>query len=154
MEFPSLSARDLEGRTVRIPEDLSGAANLVIVAFRREHQHEVENWQPHLAELVEAHPALEIWVVPALSRSYRIWGRAIDSGMRAGLPDSHARRHTLVTFLDLRDLQRALDLPDRDDIHLYLLDTDGAIRWHGRGGYSQLTLDAMERALREVPAPK
>ncbi|OFV82849.1 MAG: hypothetical protein A2W26_12695 [Acidobacteria bacterium RBG_16_64_8] len=131
---------------------MPGAANLVILAFSREHQDDVENWQPHLAEVVEAHPSLEIWVVPALSRSYRFWHRAVESGMRAGLPDSHARRHTLITYLDLRYVQRALDMADRDDIHLYLLDPRGAVRWQGRGGYSQATLDALGDALREVLA--
>ena len=153
MQFPRLTARDLEGRTVEIPDDLSGAFNLVVLAFQRDHQHPVETWLPHFARLQEAYPGLEVWEVPALSRGYRIWRGAIDGGMRAGIPDPVVRRHTLTSYLNLRDLQRTLDLPDLGDIHLYLLDGTGLIRWQGRGGYSEATLAALNAALEAVTAP-
>jgi hypothetical protein len=152
MMFPRLTARDLEGRTVTIPDDLSGAVNLVVLAFQREQQYPIESWMPHFARLEEAHAGLEVWEVPALSRSYRIWRGAIDGGMRAGIPDPVIRRHTLTAYLRLRDLQQQLGLADLDDIHLYLLDETGSIRWQGRGGFSQSTLDALTAALQEVTA--
>jgi hypothetical protein len=153
MQFPSLETRDLEGRTVGIPGDLSGVVNLVVLAFQRDHQYAIETWLPHFARLVEAYPGFEAWEVPALSRNYRIWRGAIDGGMRAGIADPHVRRHTLTAYLNLRDLQRTLDLPDLHDIHLYLLDGEGVVRWQGRGSYSQTTLEALTAALREVIAP-
>jgi hypothetical protein len=153
MQFPSLETRDLEGRAVRTPEDLSGDVNLVVLAFQRDHQYAIETWLPHFARLVEAYPGFEAWEVPALSRNYRIWRGAIDGGMRAGIADPHVRRHTLTAYLNLRDLQRTLELPDLNDIHLYLLDGGGVVRWQGRGSYSQTTLEALAAALREVIAP-
>lgn len=153
MQFPKMTARDLEGRTVEIPDGLSGAVNLVVLAFQRDHQQPIETWLPHFVRLEEMYPGLEVWEVPALSRGYRIWRGVIDGGMRAGIPDSNVRRHTLTSYLDLRDLQRALGLPDLGDIHLYLVDRSGSVRWQGRGGYSLATLDALTAALDAVTAP-
>jgi hypothetical protein len=147
-----LTARDLEGRTVEVPEGLSGAFNLVVLAFQREHQFPIETWMPHFAKLAKDFTGLEVWEVPALSRSYRIWRRAIDGGMRAGIPDPHVRRHTLTSYLNLGDIQRALGLVDLNDIHLFLLDRTGDVLWQGHGGYSETTLGALTVALQAAAA--
>jgi len=147
MQFPRLSARDLEGRTVEIPAGLTGTINLVVLAFRRDHQYPIETWLPHFARLEGDFPGLEAWEVPALSRSYRIWRGAIDGGMRRGIPDPKVRRHTLTAYVDLRGLQRALDLPDLDHIYLFLLDQTGSVRWQGRGAYSEAVLAELTAAL-------
>ncbi len=152
MRFPDLNARDLEGRTLKIPSGLTGTVNLVVLAFRRDHQYPIETWLPHFARLEEGFPGLEVWEVPALSRGYRIWRGAIDGGMRAGIPEPRVRRHTLTTYTDLRGLQRALDLPGLDDIYLFLLDRTGSIRWQGRGPYSEATLADLSAALATVGA--
>lgn len=153
MQFPRLTARDLEGRTVEIPDDFSGAVNLVVLAFQRDHQYPIEAWTPHFVRLEEGFPGLEVWEVPALSRSYRIWRGVIDRGMRAGIPDPEVRRHTLTAYLNLGDLQQALALPDLDDIYLFLLDRTGSVLWQGRGGYSEATLSALTAALGAVASP-
>jgi hypothetical protein len=150
MRFPELNARDLEGLKVKIPEGLAGAVNLVVLAFRRDHQYAIETWLPHLARLEEDFPDLEVWEVPALSRGYRIWRGAIDGGMRAGIPEPSARRHTLTTYTDLRGLQRALGLPGLGDIHLFLLDRTGSVRWRGSGPYSEATLAGLSAALATI----
>ena len=147
-----MTTRDLEGWTVELPEGLSGAVNLVVLAFERDHQYPIETWLPHFARLEEQFPGLEVWEVPALSRGYRIWRGAIDGGMRAGIPDRHVRRHTLTAYLNLGDLQRSLELPDLDDIYLLLVDRTGDVRWRGRGGYSEATLAALSVALQAVAA--
>jgi hypothetical protein len=153
MQFPAFMARDLEGRTVEIPAGLAGAVNLVVLAFQRDHQYPIETWMPHFGRLQEDFPGLEVWEVPALSRTYRIWRGAIDGGMRAGIPDAHARRHTLTAYLNLRDLQRTLGLPDLVDIHLFLLDKTGGVIWQGRGGYHEATLTALTAALAAAASP-
>jgi hypothetical protein len=152
VQFPRLKARDLEGRTVEIPDDLNGALKLIVLAFKRDHQYPVESWLPHLDRLEEGHPGLTVWEVPALSRSYRIWRGAIDGGMRAGIPDPKVRRHTLTTYTDLRGLQRALELPDLEEIYLLLLDGSGRVLWRTRGAYSEQTLVELTAALEKTGA--
>jgi hypothetical protein len=145
-QFPKISARNLEGRDVTVPDDLTGSANLVILAFEREHQQPAETWLPHFAALEEEYPGLEVWQIAALARRYRFWRGAIDGAMRAGIPDARGRLRTLTAFVDLLDLQRTLDLIDLSDIPLYLLGAAGTIRWEATGGYNRQTLDSLKAA--------
>ena len=149
-QFPKLSAKNLEGRAFAIPGDLTGTANLIILAFLREHQQAVEGWLPYLAQLREEFPGLEQWAVPVISRRYRMWRGAIDSGMRAGIADPQVRGHTLITYMDLHDLQRSLGLSDLDHIQLYLVDRRGRVDWEGSGEYDAGTLDSLRDALKRL----
>jgi hypothetical protein len=146
-KFPKVSARNLEGRTVEIPDDLIGRVNLVVLAFLREQQHPIETWLPRLADLEARFPGLEVWQVPALSRRYAIWRGAIDRGMRAGIPDARVRSRTLTSYLDLDALRASLGLRSLDDIRLYLLDGGGTVRWEGSGGYDPQTFTSLEGAV-------
>lgn len=148
--FPQIDARSLEGRAFRIPRDLGGTANVIVLAFLREHQQPVEEWLPHLALLREENPGVEVWEVPALPRRYRIWRSAIDGGMRAGIDDPGVRAHTLTAYLDLGELKRSLGLPGLEVVRIYLLDRDGRVRWQGSGGFNEAVLASLKAALQEV----
>jgi len=150
MNFPKISARNLEGQTVEVPGALTGRVNLVALAFLREQQHPIETWLPHLADLEARFPGLEVWQVPALSRRYAIWRGAIDRGMRAGITDARVRSHTLTSYLDLDALQISLGLRNLDDIRLYLLDAGGTVRWEGSGAYDPQTFSPLEGALTQL----
>ncbi len=145
--FPKITARNLEGLPVEVPADLTGSANLVVLAFLREHQYPVETWLPHLAALEANFPKFVVWEIPALARRYRLWRGAIESAMRAGIADPLVRSHTLPSYLDLEALQSSLGLRSLDDIHLYLLDREGWVRWEGSGAYDAETLGSLDAAL-------
>lgn len=114
--FPALTGRDLEGKEVIIPRDLPGEAQLLMVAFQRRHQLQVDSWSGVLADLVATYPGLGVWEIPTLSSGYRPFRAFIDGGMRAGIADPHTRRHTLTVYTSLRDVQRRLGLADFEDI--------------------------------------
>jgi hypothetical protein len=145
--FPSISAQNLEGKTPTIPKDLPGTYNLVVLAFSREHLGPTETWSPHFSRLEQDFPEFEVWQVAALSKAYRMFRSAIDGGMRAGVADPRLRAHVLTAYLDLPSLQKALALPDLRDIHLYLLDGLGIIRWHTSGAWAADKLAGLIEAL-------
>ncbi len=133
MRFPALRVRDLDGVEYVLPDGLPGGPHVMILAFRRWHQELVERWKPGLEALADRHPGMEVWEVPSLSKGYRLFRASIDGGMRAGIPDPEVRRHTLTTYTNLRDLSRALDLDSLDTVHVFVVDCDGTVRWHGEG---------------------
>jgi len=145
--FPSISAQNLEGKTLTIPKDLPGTSNLVALAFSREHLGPIETWSPHSSRLEQDFPGLGVWQVAALSKAYRMFRSAIDGGLRAGVADPRLRAHVLTAYLDLPSLQKALALPDLRDIHLYLLDGLGTIRWHASGAWAADRLAGLIEAL-------
>jgi hypothetical protein len=150
--FPQFKARDLEGKEWEVPLELSGRANLVVLAFEREQQHPIETWVPDLERLEGRFPGLEVWVLAALARSYRWWRAAIDSGMRAGIKDPVRRRHTLTAYLDTRWLQTELALTNDGRIQLYLLERSGLVRHREAGAIDPQKLDRLTTAIGQLLA--
>ncbi len=146
-QFPSITAHDLEGREVRLPGDLPPGPRIVMLAFQRWHQDLIETWEPELKALEARCHELSVWEVPALSRLYLPVRGFIDGGMRAGIGDPDARRHTLTAYTDLGSLARQLGLPSRETIHLMLLDPDGTIVWRGTGAADAEQTATLRQAL-------
>ncbi|MBN1859683.1 hypothetical protein JW848_10860 [Candidatus Bipolaricaulota bacterium] len=149
-KFPSVVARDLEGREVRVPEDLPAGPRIVMLAFQRWHTDLIETWEPALQALETRCRELSVWEVPALSRLYLPARAFIDGGMRAGIVDKDARQHTLTAYTNLSALARELGLSSLDTIHLLLVAPDGTILWRGEGAASEAQVSALTKALEEL----
>jgi hypothetical protein len=147
MEFPALQVRDLEGTEYVIPDELPGGPHVILLAFHQWHQAIVNHWKPPLEAVAQRHPGTEVWEVPSISRGYRLFRSSIDGGMRAGIPDTNVRRHTLTAYTDLAQLASALELNSLDTVHVFVVDCDGTVRWHGAGEPSAEALEALEAAL-------
>lgn len=147
MEFPALKVRDLEGAEYVIPDELPGGPHVIILAFERWQQILVDRWKAPLEKIAADHPGTEVWEVPSLSRGYRLFRSGIDGGMRAGIPDPDVRRHTLTTYTDLAALTRALEIDTRATVHVFVVDCDGSVRWHGLGEPTRAALAELEAAI-------
>jgi hypothetical protein len=147
MEFPALQVRDLEGVDYVIPDELPGGPHVIILAFQQWHQLIVNRWTKPLEAIAERHPGTEVWEVPSMSRGYRLFRGGIDGGMRAGIPDTNVRRHTLTAYTDLKALAKALDLDTLETVQVFVVDCDGTVRWHGTGEPSADALDALDAAI-------
>lgn len=137
MQFPAIEARNLVGRRFNLPADFEGGRNLVLMAFRREHQALVDSWLPALRELAAGHPDLKIYEVPMLAWYY-FWMRPmIDGGMAMAIPERQVRETTLTVYTDLSQVTRALAITNTNTITLFLVDSNGTIHWRCEGGYDQ-----------------
>ena len=68
-----------------------------------------------------------------MSHVYAVGRFFIDGGMKAAIPDVGVRQHTLTAYTDLDALVKALEIPDFETVHVYLLDPSGEIVWRGSG---------------------
>jgi hypothetical protein len=148
--FPSIKARDLEGRDVALPDELPQTPRVVILAFKRWHTELIESWEPVLEALESRCRQLSVWEVPALSRVYLPVRGFIDGGMRSGITEPEARQHTLTAYTDLSALARELGLPSLDTIYVLLLAPDGTILWRGQGPADAEQTAAMRQAVEEL----
>jgi len=112
-DFPRLEARSLNGRTYRLPGDLEGENNVVIVGFEWWQQELIEPWVPFLEELACRRPRPRFYELVAVSRLRLPVRGMIDGGMVAGIPDRKVRARTLTTYTDLGGLLAAIDLAIR-----------------------------------------
>ena len=133
--FPSLVARDLQGRDVRLPGDFQGMRNIVVIAFRRRHQALVDSWVPWLEEHAAADPDLRFYELPTIGRIWAPMRNVIDGGMAAAIREPRILGRTFTIYGDVRNVTRPLGIEDRSTITLVLVDRSGSVRWSGRGGF-------------------
>jgi hypothetical protein len=138
---------------VVLPDDLVGERNVVIVAFRREHQSLVDSWVPWLEARAEADPGLRFYEMPTIATRWSPGRPMIDGGMASAIGDPVVLRRTITVYTDTRRVTDGLGIEHTDTISLFLVDASGAVRWRGEGGFASATADDLAAALDRSAAP-
>jgi len=130
--FASVAGTALSGETVRFPEDLLGAPALLLCAYRRGSQADVDRWAGFAADDL---PGLAVYEVPIIPG--RVWRPVqgwIDGGMRGGVPRRQWSR--VVTLYDDGAKARAF-VGDGGGLRAQalLLDAAGVVAFHDAGGF-------------------
>jgi hypothetical protein len=145
--FPTIEARNLEGKNLTVPADLEGEQNVVLVAFQQWHQQLVDSWMPWLTQLAARQTALRVYEMPMLSRMYTLARPFIDGGMAAAIRSKQVREQTLTVYTDIGRVTGLLQIENTQDITLLLVARNGSIVWRGRGGYDAQQAVALEQAV-------
>lgn len=145
--FPAVEGRNLEGRAFRLPDDFEGEINVVLVAFKREQQAEVDTWMPALQRLAARHAGVRVYELPTLDRRYRLIRSFIDGGMRGGIPDAAMRAATITLYIDKAPFKRGLGITGEDEIRIFLVDRGGRIHWRASGRFSDAAIAELEQRL-------
>jgi hypothetical protein len=152
VRFPTVKARDLEGRVVRVPDDLPSGSHVFLIAFQRWHQPFVDGWRTFLDHAEERFPGMSVWELPILSRAYAPARLLIDGGMRSGVPDPEIRRSTLTVYTDVRSFQSSLEIASTETICVMLIDGAGEVSWNTSGPLDQHGADGIIQALVRLEA--
>ena len=129
--FPAIEATSLDGRRWRLPADLDDPT-VLILAFERWQQWEVDDWIRELEALECPHPIFE---VPTIGRRYRWMRSFIDGGMRAGIHDPVVRARTLTAYTDVGRVLRGLGLTATDHVVAVLVGANGSVRERYQGTF-------------------
>ncbi len=135
--FPRVEGTNLEGEQFTLPSDFTGDLNVVLVAFQREQQSDVDSWMPFLKTLGTDQRDLRVWELPTLGRRYRLMRPFIDGGMRRGIPDAAVRAATITLYIDKQPFRESLGLPDEDRIFVLLVDRQGRVLWRSDGRFDE-----------------
>ena len=145
--FPHLEGRDLQRRAVTLPDAFDGERNVVIVAFRREHQALVDSWVPWLEARAGLDPGLRFYEVPAIGTQWSPARAFIDGGMATAIGDPVVLRRTITVYTDVRRVTDGLGIDRTDTVWLFLVDATGAVRWRGHGTFASDTAEGLGAAI-------
>ena len=145
--FPSLEAADLNKQKIQLPGGLAGEVNVLLVAFQREQQADIDTWLPLLPTLVKKHSKLSYYEMPVISRSNFLMRWIIDNGMRGGIPDKQQRARTITLYLDKKPFLKTLEISSEDQIYVLLVNKSGEVLWRTEGLASQAKLESLEAYL-------
>ena len=130
-KFPEVSAESLANTKESIPGSARGRVTLVVVAFLRESQAQLDSWLGPFAERYGDKEGFTFYEVPMISSGYKFMRFIIDNGMRAGLPEKK-HKHVVTMYGDVQRYMDELGLDPRNG-YAFLLDKEGIIRWEGQG---------------------
>jgi hypothetical protein len=135
---------NLAGQEVRFPDAVLGRPSVLLVAYRRGTQPDVDRW---LELLSREAPGVAKYEVPTIANPvWRPLSGWIDSGMRGGVPEE--KWGIVVTLYE--------DAPDVRDFlgdfgglttHVVLLDGEGRVAWFNAGGFTEKAARALLDAL-------
>jgi hypothetical protein len=137
VRFPQLQASDLEKRLLNLPGDFEGSRNLLLVAFQREQQAQVDTWLREMKRFEEVDLNFRHYELPTIQRPNRLLRWIIDSGMRRGIPDPKARARTITLYIDKAPFLKALGITDEKRIYCFLVDRTGRVLWRTDGVFQE-----------------
>jgi hypothetical protein len=130
--FPQITGIDLDGKKQELPAVFKNKFNLVIVAFKREQQAEVDSWVKAADPILKENSSLSFYEIPLiyeLSTLSRMW---INNGMRFGIPNEVARKRTITVYTNREEFFRITQM-QKDKIYALLIDASGKILWRSEG---------------------
>lgn len=146
--FPTLEATNLNKQKVQFPGGLSGDLNLLLIAFQREQQAEIDTWLALLPAVVVRHPNFAYYELPVIDRPNFLLRWVIDTGMRGGIPDKQQRARTVTLYLDKKPFLATLQITSEATIHALLINRKGEIVWREQGRADTGKLESLEAFLR------
>jgi hypothetical protein len=144
--FPALSASNLEGETLRLPGDFAGDRNLLLIAFQREQQKNVDTWLHEMTRF-QLSPGFHYYELPTIDKMNPFVRWFINNGMRRGIPDHNARSRTITLYLNKPAFLKALSLPDEKRIYAILVDRSGRVLWRAEGDFDEAKASSLQKVL-------
>jgi hypothetical protein len=150
--FPRVEGTNLEGHQFTLPADFEGKYNVVLIAFQREQQQDVDGWLPFLRQLATPERQVRVYELPTLSRKYRLIRRFIDGGMARGIPERATREATITLYIDKAPFKNALAIASEDSICTLLVARDGRVLWRAHGPFTPSAAAELRAALDSAEA--
>jgi hypothetical protein len=147
--FPSVKASNLEKRDFNLPADFEGDRNLLLVAFEREQQKDVDTWLIEMKRFEEIDPGFHYYELPTIQRPNAFMRWFIDTGMRHGIPDRKARERTITLYLEKQPFLDSLLIADQKKIYAFLVDRKGNVLWRSEGVFDEAKGASLRSALGE-----
>lgn len=145
--FPSVKASNLEKREFNLPADFEGDRNLLLVAFEREQQKDVDTWLREMKRFEEIDPGFHYYELPTIQRPNAFMRWFIDNGMRHGIPNRKARARTITLYLEKKPFLDALLITDQKQVYGFLVDRKGNVLWRSEGVFDETKGSSLRSAL-------
>lgn len=147
-QFPQLRGIDLTGTEYTIPSALDGQKKLLLIAFKREQQEQVDTWLNVAKEIEAQHEGFRYYELPVIyegSAPFRFW---VNNGMRSGIPDQTARERTITVYTD-RDKFWNITNTNENNIYALLVNEVGEIIWRKEGVATEAYIASLKSELQK-----
>jgi uncharacterized surface protein with fasciclin (FAS1) repeats len=143
--FPHVTGESLEDTSFNLPGDFEAEVNLVLVAFKRHQQDDIDTWLHVAPALVEDFPQMNYYELPTLAKGWKIFRGMIDGGMKRGISDRSQRERTITLYISKSKFKKSLQIESEKSIYAFLINREGRVIWSVDGVHTP----EKEQALRD-----
>lgn len=144
--FPHIEVKSLADETKAFPNQFPGEKTLLLIAFEREQQDQLDDWSARLS--LRAPGAPEWLELPVIDDPGVFMRWFVDVGMKGGIDDPAVRRRVFTIYAPRQDFIRILGLPDTTQVHLVVADRSGRILRKVSGEWTEEKERSLKSALR------
>lgn len=130
--FPEIKGELLSFKKITLPKHCKGKVSILIVAFKRETQAQVDTWTTPLLKEFSKNSEFQFLEIPMISSLYSWFSGYIDNGMRGGIIES-MHKNVMTYYGPLGDYYSYFDVQDKKLCYLFLLDREGKIQFLTKG---------------------
>lgn len=132
--FPTVTGEALDGKEVRFPDAVAGRPAVLLVAYERQTQFDVDRW---LLGLLQGKLQATLFELPTIPGAIPgLFSGTIDEGMRGGIP-SEDWGAVVTIYEDGDKLARFTGNDERrNSARVIVLAPDGTVRYFHDRGYS------------------
>ena len=143
IRLPIFSGENLSGDVLTFPDAFETEYIITVILFDREQQERAADWLPVIEELAEARENLSFYDIPVFPEIPPIARTAARLGLRVQL-DEHLHDLLVMVFLeDLNAFLEAMEIPDVENIQVYIMTDEGVALWHVEGDYTEEKAEAL-----------
>ena len=147
--FPQIIGIDLNGDKRDLPKGFAGKLNIVVVAFKREQQKNVDTWIPFSDQIIKENSAINFYEVPLiyeLGAFSRAW---VNNGMRLGVTDKVARKRTITVYTDRKKFFEVMKMKE-EKIYVLLINDKGKILLREEGDFTDKKAKNISRLIKKI----
>ena len=144
--IPHMIGKDLLGEDRAIPDSFEGQLNIVIFAFERKQQANVDTWIPHAEAFEEESDLIQFYEIPLIYEMNAFMRGWVNNGMRSGIPSEKARERTITVYTNRNKFFNLMNM-DKDNIYILLANADGEILWSTSGDATPEKIQLLQEAI-------
>jgi hypothetical protein len=149
-KFPALESETLEKQAVHLPQDFRGQRNLLLIAFEREQQKDIDTWLTQMKRYEAIDKEFRYYEIPTIEKMNRFMRWFINTGMRHGIPDKKARERTITLYIDKEPFKKSLQITDEKKIYAVVVDRSGTVLWRATGPYDEANGKSLKEFLQQI----
>ena len=148
--LPEIKVGALDGSKIILPDSAFGYITLIAFGFQRDSQDDMNTWIIPFAKEFNDSTIYNYYEIPMMgTRIPNILRGFINRGMKRGIAkDKH--RKVLPYYGNIDKYAKELAMNDRTQVHIFLLDIEGMIRWQTQGPATEETMNELKTTVQEL----
>lgn len=156
--FPEIESTNLNGEKKILPQGLIGDYKMLLIAFKREQQEDIDLWEPALLEwrkMLSSRPQggvnLCFYEIPTIYAMNAVQRELLYWGMRQGVKTPEARARVYTIYTDKDKFKQVLGIKTEDDIAMILLDSSNRVLLKSSGKFDEQKKAHWTKFLEKLP---